>query len=376
MNILICPNSFKECADSVTISEIINKKFIVNSDFNLIIKPLTDGGDGFLKVCENIFNLKPLTSLNIISYQNSLNKYKLLYSKENRKLFIESAELFGLKMFPENERKPLRLNSSALGLILKDLAALTNSQKILIESVWIGVGGTATIDFGIGACSHLGLKQLDENSELLEPIPQNFYKTKKLLFDFNKLPFNIYCIADVETELLGNPDAIEIYGPQKGAFPEEINKIKSGIRNILSLVKSDLNLSIPEKINGAGGGLAAGLNLFLGAKIISAKSFIKNELLKDVDFSRIDVVISGEGKFDLQSFEGKAAGVIVNICKQNSIPLFLINGSTELSEKAVIPENIRFINLADFYSSKQKAMQNYEEGIKRAAEIVLKQINK
>ncbi|MCZ7611466.1 MAG: glycerate kinase [Ignavibacterium sp.] len=376
MNILICPNSYKECADSSTISEILMQKISRNPEFNLISKPLTDGGDGFLKVCKNIYNLKKESALEITSYKDNLSKYSILYSRKDRRVFIETAQLIGFNRFNESNRNPSRINSSDLGVVLQKLVTLVDDHELEIDSVWIGVGGTATIDFGIGACSEFGLKLFDENNNLLEPVPNNFDNAVRLEFNFKKLPFGVYCIVDVETELLGNPGAVEIYGPQKGASSKDIQNIKKGISNLLSLIESDVNLSIPKKLNGAGGGLAAGLNIFLGAEIISAKQFIENEILKDIDFSKINFLISGEGKFDQQSLEGKATGVLVKICQENAIPLFLINGSTELTEINKLPENLHFINLIDLYSSIADAMLNFEEGLKRAAEIVVKQLIK
>ncbi len=376
MNILICPNSFKECADSSTISEMIREKFITDSKHNLEIKPLTDGGDGFLKSCQIIYDIEGFNSLFIRNYVDGLNQFNLLYLKKDKRVFIESADIIGLKVIPDSKRNPMKLNSKDIGFILKELSSLVKSQKIQIESVWIGIGGTATIDFGIGACSQLGLKLFDNKSKQLEPVPQNFIKTQRLEFEFPKLPFRIICIVDVDTELIGDPGAIEMFGPQKGAAIDDIKNIKNGIKNILNLIQSDLNLSVPKNLNGAGGGLAAGLNIFLNAEIISAKHFIRTEILKGIDFRKIDTVISGEGKFDIQSLEGKATGVIVELCKQYSIPLFLINGSTELPDKIKLPDNVFCINLTEFYHSKNEAIINFEEGIKRATEIVIKQLSK
>lgn len=376
MNILICPNSFKECADSSTISEMIREKFITDSKHNLEIKSLTDGGDGFLKSCQIIYDIEDSNSLFIRNYADDLNKFNLLYLKKDKRVFIESADIIGLKVIPDSKRNPMKLNSKDIGFILKELSSLVKSQKIQIESVWIGIGGTATIDFGIGACSQLGLKLFDNKSKQLEPVPQNFIKTQRLEFEFPKLPFRIICIVDVDTELIGDPGAIEMFGPQKGASIDDIKNIKNGIKNILNLIQSDLNLSVPQNLNGAGGGLAAGLNIFLNAEIISAKHFIRTEILKGIDFRKIDAVISGEGKFDIQSLEGKATGVIVELCKQYSIPLFLINGSTELPDKIKLPDNVFCINLTEFYHSKNEAIINFEEGIKRATEIVIKQLSK
>lgn len=372
MNILICPNSFKECADSVTISDIIAEEFGNSTNHNLFVRPLTDGGDGFLKVCEKIFDIKELNLKNKKSYVDNLNIYKFKYSEKSKRVFLESAELFGLQNTTKSDRNPMRLNTSLLGKILLDLV---RENLLDIKSVWMGIGGTATIDLGIGACSQLGLKLIDETGNEVSSAPENFIKARKLEFKKLNLPFSIKCIVDVDTELIGNPGAIEFYGLQKGASDNDLLSIKNGMKNILELIDRDLKIKIPEKLNGAGGGLAAGLNIFFGANIISAREFILSEILNDIDFSSVDAVITGEGKFDLQSLEGKSAGVIIDVCKKYSIPLFMINGSSEIPVELKEDKHIHFINLIDFYNSKTESIEHFVEGIKRSTKMIMSQLN-
>ena len=296
-----------------------------------------------------------------------------VYSKKDKTIFIESAELFGLKSIPESKRNPLIINSELLGKILEFLAKEIYENRIEIDEIYIGVGGTATIDFGIGACSQLGLTLYNEKDEDIEPIPVNFSKTKRISFVKKQLPYKIKCIVDVETELIGNLGAIEIYGKQKGASGNDLAFIKKGIENILELIQSDLGIKIPEKLNGAGGGLAVGLNLFYDAEIIPARKFIKEVILNDINLDEIDLVISGEGNFDFQSFEGKGAGVILDLFKNRKAKIILLNGDTTLAYNNSLPQNLTVINLVDFFLSKEESIKNVEIGIKKAMEIVKSQ---
>jgi glycerate 2-kinase len=374
MNILVAPNSFKECLDSIGVAQIISQELSKESKFNLLLKPLSDGGDGFRSICSPIFVVNPVSDYKIIKYSDQLSDYLLIYSENNQIVFIESADLFGLKAIPESERNPLKLNSELLGRIIVFLTEETQNNRLKISNVYIGVGGTATIDFGIGVCSQLGLTLFYENDEELTPVPINFSKTKKVSFEKKQIPFKINCVVDVETELIGNPGAIEIYGKQKGANDEDFQMIKNGIKNLLKIIPKNLGLKIPEKLNGAGGGLAAGLNLFYNAELITAKNFIQNNILGDVNLNEIDVVITGEGSFDNQSFEGKGSGVILNLFKDRSTKIFLINGSSSLSDNYKLPENTQIINLIDFFASKTESINNIETGLKKACQIVSNQL--
>lgn len=374
--ILVIPNSYKECADSVEISKIISEKLSEKSLFKIILKPLTDGGDGFLNVCKSIFKTEPLQ----LSIKNDLDGIEKEYTFQidhlRKNVFIESAELFGLKLFDESQLNPLNQNSEVLGKIIAKLSDEVNCKKLDVKTILIGIGGTATIDFGIGACSQLGLSLFGKQMDQLLPAPQNFSMVTWLKFTKPELPFGLKCIVDVDTPLVGEPGAIEIYGHQKGATENDLKIIKSGIKNIFNLIANDENFVISEKLNGAGGGLAAGLNIFLDAEIIRAEDFIKNNILTDLNLNEIDAVITGEGSFDDQSFEGKGAGIILKIFAERNIPIFLLNGSTNLKTNIKLPENIFVVNLIDFFGSRKESIKKYRAGIAEAAQIVINNLSK
>ncbi|HCY77953.1 MAG TPA: hypothetical protein DHV28_18760 [Ignavibacteriales bacterium] len=374
MKILVAPNSFKECATSDEISAIISCGLRNNPDLEIVNKPLSDGGDGFLKVCEYIFKVETITYSIKSSYRNNINNYNVLYNSSKKSIYIESAELFGLKVISQSERSPLKLSSEILGNLLLNIVEDVNSKKLMVDEVWIGIGGTATIDFGIGACSQLGVSFFDADGNRKTPVPENFNQISKIENTGVRLPFKLKCVVDVETELIGEPGAIEIYGKQKGASESDLILIKKGIQNILNILTTDKRNLLPQKINGAGGGLAAGLNIFFGAEIISAEDFIKKSILQDINLKELDAVITGEGRFDFQSFEGKGAGVILKMFGERNIPIFMINGSTNLQSNIKLAENIIVINLIDLFESQAESIKNYGAGITKATEIVLKRL--
>lgn len=375
MNILICPNSFKECADSVTIADIISEQLRNSTNHSFFVRPLTDGGDGFLKVCEKLFDINRVNLINIKNYIDNLDNNNLIYSNSGNRVFLESAELFGLRVIPISDRDPMRLNSAPLGKTIVNLCKLVSNKILEVDSVWIGVGGTATIDAGFGACSQLGLNFYDLHNDLLDAIPSNFERVTKLKFNKVTLPFKIKFIVDVDTELIGDPGALEIYGEQKGANEKDLINIKDGIKSILSLFQRDLGIQIPKKLNGAGGGLATGFSLLYDADIIPARKFIEDEILKDINLDDIDLVISGEGNFDLQSFEGKGSGVILDLFKDRKTKIILINGTTELPDNFIQSNNLTIINISEFFNSTEESIKNAKIGISKAAEIIKSQFN-
>ena len=376
MNILVAPNSFKECADSVSISEIINSVLLSQSGFNIKLKPLSDGGDGFLSSYKYMSKIKSLTYSIKDNYRDNLNEYMVLWDENSNTIWIESAELFGLKVIPENELNPLNINSEGLGKLLLMINEDVLNKKIDVKEVFLGVGGTAIIDFGLGVCSQLGLELYDKLGNELAPIPKNFMEVVSYSFRKKELAFKIKCIIDVGTELLGSPGAIEIYGKQKGASEEDLILIKSGIKNVIKLFSKDNDFFNKSKLNGAGGGLAAGLNLFFDAEIIPAENFIKQYILNDLDINKIDAVITGEGSLDFQSFEGKGVGVILKMFRDKNIPIFIICGSANLPETIKLPENVFIITLTSFFKDKKESIDNFQSGLVKATELVKNQLMK
>lgn len=375
MKILVAPNSYKECADSVEISKIICESLSEINSLKVISRPLSDGGDGFLSVIKNIYDVNE-TKIVVSDEFNQKKIYKILIDNKTDTAYLESAAVIGLKCIEEKNRKPLLLNSALIGKIIKKLTMEVNNSKIKIKNLIIGIGGTATIDFGIGACTQLGLSLMDSMQNQITPFPKYFNLVSSIQFVKPDFPFNLKCIVDVNTELIGEPGAIEIYGKQKGAAEIDLKIIKGGIKNILDIVTANKNFTIPQKLNGAGGGLASGLNIFLNAEIIYAEDFITKDLLYDLIINEIDAVITGEGNFDYQSFEGKGAGIILKMFAEKNIPIFLINGSTNLMEGIHLPENVSLINLIDFFDSKEESIKKYKAGIAKAVQIVLNHLNK
>ncbi len=373
MKILIAPNSFKECADSVTIAELVAENLRkqttdFNTNLDLVLKPLSDGGDGFLEVCNKLFDLKILTLEIPTPYKNEIIDCEFGYSSERKTIFIESAKVLGLKLIPVEFRHPAELNSIGLGRLLLYLQKQKQDKKLKIEKVVIGIGGTGTSDFGIGMMSQFNLELLDENGESLEPLPVNYTKTKKIKWEKFRLDFAIEIISDVKIPLLGPNGTSRLFAPQKGATEDEVLILEQGLKNILKL----LGAEDKSYLNGAGGGLAGAFQYFFDAKNKFADEFINSDcgMTKKI---KPDVVITGEGQFDYQSNLNKAVGVVLSEFAETNIPIFIICGKS--LQKDEFKKNITIIELESFFQSKAESILNYLKGITLAAELILKKIS-
>jgi glycerate kinase len=373
MNILVAPNSFKECTDSAELADIISSCLFRSPGLNIISKPVSDGGDGFLSVCQKNFGLKKIYYKIPAPFNPGIIRCTVGNNKKNKNLFIESANVLGLKIIPPEKRHPLVLSSRGLGVLLNKILKDVKKGKLEVNKVTIGIGGTGTNDLGIGMLSELGMKLIDKNNSVLEPIPVNFKTAAKILWKKPQFPFRIKLVTDVNNSLLGSEGAALVYGRQKGLTTKEIKIADAGFEHIIRISKKEGIIGGTEFISGAGGGLAAGFQLFLGSELILSDKFVLSSL--GINKSKnISIVITAEGRFDTQSFRNKATGTIIKKFSNSAVKIFLICGSIEKKALGLLPENVYPLELSKYFDSKADSIKNYKKGIKLACEEIIKNI--
>jgi glycerate kinase len=169
---------------------------------------------------------------------------------------------------------------------------------------------------------------------------------------------------------LGENSAVDLYGPQKGASKHDLEIIKKGIENIVELLIKKNFITDSTYINGAGGGLASGLKIFFDAEIVSASNFIFEKILAEKELSDIDFLITGEGRFDIQSFEGKATGELIKKFANKVKKIFLVCGKIENDVKNLLPENVQCFQLIDLFKDEEESKLKTVEGLKSIASII------
>jgi glycerate 2-kinase len=368
--ILLAPNSFKECSSSVDVSNILNRML---AKYNkLIIKelPISDGGDGFLDVCIKRLNLDILTFETRRPYGSDLFASRVGYSAGQEQLYIESAEVIGLKNIPIDMRHPLELNSKGLG----DLFKLIIESGLNVDKIELGVGGTGTSDLGLGFCSAFGLKLYDILGKEVNIIPRNYLTVSNLEWKKAKLPFKIEVIADVDNPLLGENGAARTFAGQKGASKNEIDSLELGFEKLINLFYNKGLIGLSDKLSGAGGGLAGGLQIFFNAQITESRKFIADMLVPEINRYTTDYVITGEGAFDKQSLMDKGAKVVIDACEEYNIPVFLVCGKIDKNSLSSFGKRVIPIELQSFFKSRDESIKNFEKGLEIAAEKIINYI--
>ncbi len=221
--------------------------------------------------------------------------------------------------------------------------------------------------------SELGMSLFDKNNSPLEPLPINYTSVKNIIWNKPELPFKIDLVTDVNNPLLGAEGASHVYGKQKGLTPLGIKIVDSGFKNIINTSIQKKIIKETDFISGSGGGLAAGFQLFLNARLISSAAFITNDLGIKKD-KNINSVIVGEGKFDTQSFMDKASGTIIKKFANTKTIIFLVCGTVDKKVLHMLPPNVYPIALSKFFKNKSDSIKNYKKGIQLASREILKEI--
>lgn len=327
MNILIAPDKFKDAASASEICIALEegiKQSLPSANCQLL--PLADGGEGTLESIAMALEVewKYLEVLDPLF--RPIQACYLLIPKRNLAI-IEMARASGIELLKSNERNCLLTSSIGTGQLILD--AISHG----IHEIILTVGGTATNDAGIGVASALGFQFLDENNQVLSPIGENLINihhiNDELLFpNLKNIKFTI--ATDVENPFYGNRGAAFAFAKQKGASDEVIFELNQGLFNFASVLENYSSLN-PQLItgSGAGGGVAGGLACLLNAEIISAAHWILT--LNDVPLllRKSQVLITGEGKVDAQTWEGKLISQLLKMAKESQIPVIVVCGTLQ-----------------------------------------------
>ena len=334
MKIVIAMDSFKGTLKAHEACKIISNTVAdVLSDAIIVIKPMADGGEGtaraMIEAADGLWipriTMGPLKQMQVEAGFASFSDETTL---------VEMASASGLELLKPEQFNPLKTTTYGTGQLIK--AAVQHRTKRIL----LAVGGSATVDGGVGAAMALGWKFLDYKKNTiplggggLEKIAEIIKPDPSLLLNHEGRPVEVKVLCDVDNPLCGEQGAAEVYGPQKGATPQMVKRLDKGLAHLAKLVREQLGREM-ENIPGAGaaGGLAAGAVAFMDATIVSgietvmARSNLRREL------ESADWVITGEGSFDRQSLSGKVISGILKMALQTNTRLAVIAGQVNIPE--------------------------------------------
>ena len=325
MNILICPDSFKDSLDAIGVTKAIEVGIKrINREYIIQKIPLADGGEGSLDVLMN--NAKG-------RYQKVTVKDPLFreieasYGIIEETAVIEMARAAGLDLLKTDERNPMLTSTYGVGELIK------NALDQEIRKFIIAIGGSATNDCGIGVAKALGVKFLDKSGKSIEPTGKglsSLHRIDNSTIDKRILSSEIKVMCDVNNPLYGENGAAYVYAKQKGANDKMIKVLDDNLRHSSQIVEKTYKKDISEVPgSGAAGGLGAGLMVFLKGTLVSGFSTISDILNLEGYIRSSDLIITGEGKIDSQSFNGKVVIEVSKIAQKYQKPVIALVGSYE-----------------------------------------------
>ena len=362
---IIVPDSFKGTLTSKQICEIIRERILVHfPNAETVSLPVADGGEGsvdsFLSAvqgerieCEAV---NPL-------FEKMQGFYGVIHS--GKTAVIEMAACAGLPLI-ENRKSPLIASTYGVGLLIKD--AISKGVKEII----LGLGGSATNDFGCGAAAALGIKFFNGKGESFIPTGGSLSQVEKIQLrgaDEYFKGVKIIVMCDVKNPVYGKNGAAYVYAPQKGATEEQVVEIDNGLRHICDIVKRDLGKDVSELVGGgAAGGMAGGMYTFFNAELRMGIDVVLDTVNFNEMLENADIVITGEGKIDGQSLQGKVVAGVAKRAKSKEVPVLVIVGGVEgdISEIYDMGVNSVFtINRLpeDFSISRHKSEENLRETV-------------
>ena len=368
MKIIVSPNSYKESLSSIDAANIIIsvlKKHLNNSQF--INLPIADGGDGSFDVFSKYVNGITITKKILSPTGEKINSKYLLFDN-GKAAFIELSDSSGLKLVKKDFRNPLMYNSYSTGEII--LSAIKKGVKKII----LALGGSATVDGGIGILSALGVKFLNKDGNVLKR--KNFInEISKIEYEknlFSNIEFTL--LTDVKNKLLGKNGASYVFSKQKGATKLQMDELENGLLNLSNITKQKIKVN-PEMIVGGGsaGGIAAFLKVFLNAKIYSGTDFFFKIMNFEKHINNANILITGEGNLDFQTLQGKAPFEVAKKGKKKGLLTIALVASVDTNAYSELNKFFDIIIPFQKKSTKysiQNAKKLIKEESKRLAEII------
>jgi glycerate kinase len=281
--------------------------------------PMSDGGDGFGDVVGSLLGAER-RACPTVDAAGRPRSAEWWHHSGDRVAILETAQVNGLAWLPRGAFHPSRLDSFGLGAVLAD------AERAGVGRIYVGLGGSATNDGGFGLARSLGWAFFDKyERELhswteLELLARASAPAASVGFE------QILVAVDVENPLLGPQGATQVYGPQKGLARDELPKAEACLARLAEVVAPELALSPGA---GAAGGLGFGFQAFCGGKLESGAGFFArvSALARRIDAA--DIILTGEGRLDAQSFMGKGVGVVAAEAARAGKPCWCLAGSVE-----------------------------------------------
>lgn len=321
--IIVATDSFKGTLSAPEACKIVAQQARqVFPQAEVLELPIADGGEGLTEILMDSLagELKTIPASDPFGRQ--INAAYALFPDGSA--VVEMAAAAGLPLLDRAELDPARSSSFGAGLLILD--AIRSGA----EPIFIGLGGSATVDGGTGAAAALGIRFYDQNGN---PVTSGggLQSIQSLdLSGLRELDYmgSLVFLTDVNNPLCGPNGAAFIFAPQKGADQEQVQQLEQGLKHLAEIIESETGLQLQDRPGmGAAGGFALPFVAFMKAQIRGGIDYVLDCLQFDQKLPGTDLVITGEGRTDAQSAMGKAISAVARRAKAQGVPTTVISGA-------------------------------------------------
>lgn len=337
MKIVIAPDSFKESLSATQVAQAIARgvKHAI-PDATTVCLPMADGGEGTVDA--------------VLGATDSKRRTKTVHNANGEPIsaswawlgddtaVIEMAAAAGLEHIPRDQRDPMKASSFGVGELILD--ALDAGVRRIV----LGLGGSATNDAGAGMMQALGLRVLDQSGNALEPGGAALTRCHRIDtsgLDPRLSHIDVTIASDVNNPLCGPTGASAIFGPQKGASPQQVKSLDHALSCFADACLHALGKDMREQPgSGAAGGVGFAAHAFLRARFRPGVEVIAEISGLSQAIEGAALVITGEGRMDAQTLRGKTPMGVANVCRAAGVPVIAIAGSLGQDYQALYPVGI------------------------------------
>ena len=330
MRVVVAPDKFKGSLTAHQAAKAIAEGLTrARPGVEILLLPIADGGDGTIDTAISA----GFSRVRVLASGPTGEPIEAAIAVRDGTAIVEMAQASGMQRLPGGRPAPLTATTRGTGEMI--VGALDHAITDLV----LGIGGSATTDGGTGMAAALGVRFLDSEGSELPPGGSSLSRLSRIdvsALDPRLAGVRVVVATDVDNPLFGHTGAAHVYGPQKGATPEDVQALDAGLRRYAEVVLRDVGLDV-STIPGAGaaGGLGAGAMAFLHATPRSGIQLLLELVRFDRALIDADLVITGEGRFDDQSLHGKAVMGVASAAAAAGVPVVVLAGQVRLSPAQV-----------------------------------------
>ncbi len=325
MKFLVAPNAFKGTLSGKEAAELISatlKRERPGDD--LFVQPVADGGDGTCELLIESLGLEKIRcgSLNAIG-QPILGFFG--WDKVHQRAFLDVSTCTGLGILKDEQKNPWLASSFGTGILIQKAIQLGAKELVL------GLGGSASIDLATGILMSFGFRFLDKSGREIPAFsPGLLDDCKHIQAPIGRSKVKFTCLCDVRNPFFGESGAVRVYGLQKGLEKNHQPDFELAVNSIFQLMLKKSQKSWRDQAGfGAAGGIAMGLDLFFQTEIKFGADYFFDQVKMASQIEKVDWVITGEGRFDAQSNQGKACFELLQLTRSKGKKIAIITSGDE-----------------------------------------------